>query len=295
MTGKQPFEAVVTQHGATVLRVCRAVLGPADADDAWSETFLSAMKAYPDLPADANVEAWLVTIAHRKAIDVTRAAARRAIPVADTPDKVAADAAAGPVSGLDSDLADAVAGLPAKQKQAVAYHYLAGLPYADVAGIVGASADAVAAPPPTASPPSGAPIRAPLQRKKSPMNADDLARDLARAFPGTPDDLRRLHNRLAAAAERDGILDVAYRTVDSPVGPLLLAATDAGWSGSPMPAKVTTLSCRPWPTGSAPVSSMPPPAWTRPHGNSTSTSQDGGAASTCRWTGGYRPGSGAPC
>ena len=71
MTGKSPFETVVSAHGGTVLRVCRAVLGPADADDAWSETFLSAMKAYPGLPADANVEAWLVTIAHRKAIDVT--------------------------------------------------------------------------------------------------------------------------------------------------------------------------------------------------------------------------------
>jgi methylated-DNA-[protein]-cysteine S-methyltransferase len=52
--------------------------------------------------------------------------------------------------------------------------------------------------------------------------------DLTRAFPDTPGQLRRLHERLAAAAERDGILDVAYRTVDSPVGPLLLAATDAG-------------------------------------------------------------------
>jgi len=76
----------VAEHGATVLRVCRAVLGPADADDAWSETFLAALKAYPRLPADANVEAWLVTIAHRKAIDVTRAAARRAVPVADVPE-----------------------------------------------------------------------------------------------------------------------------------------------------------------------------------------------------------------
>jgi methylated-DNA-[protein]-cysteine S-methyltransferase len=46
------------------------------------------------------------------------------------------------------------------------------------------------------------------------MNADDLARDLTRAFHGDPGDLRRLHDRLAAAAERDGILDVAYRTVD---------------------------------------------------------------------------------
>ncbi len=150
MTGKQPFEAVVARHGATVLRVCRAVLGAADADDAWSETFLSAMKAYPDLPDSANVEAWLVTIAHRKAIDVTRAVARRPIPVAQTPGEVAAiDAnragdspASGPESNLDSDLAESVAGLPTRQRQAVAYHYLAGLPYAEVAAIIGGSTDA---------------------------------------------------------------------------------------------------------------------------------------------------------
>src|SRR4029077_7518829 len=126
MTGKHPFETVVATHGARVLRVCRAVLGHADADDAWSETFLSAMKAYPDLPADANVEAWLVTIAHRNAIDVTRAAARRAIPVAETPDPPPGPAAARGTatggSGLvgDDDLAEAITRLPAKQKQAVA-------------------------------------------------------------------------------------------------------------------------------------------------------------------------------
>jgi DNA-directed RNA polymerase specialized sigma24 family protein len=78
----QPFEKVVEQHGGTVLRVCRVVLGVHDAEDAWSETFLAAMRAYPDLPDDANTEAWLVTIAHRKAIDVllggTADAARRA-------------------------------------------------------------------------------------------------------------------------------------------------------------------------------------------------------------------------
>jgi RNA polymerase sigma factor (sigma-70 family) len=142
MRGKQPFEAVVTRHGPTVLRVCRAVLGPADADDAWSETFLAAMRAYPELAADANVEAWLVTIAHRKAIDITRAAARRAVPVAQPPDDAVAPGADGALDGLDSDLAGAVARLPAKQKQAVAYHYLAGLPYADIAAIIGGSADA---------------------------------------------------------------------------------------------------------------------------------------------------------
>lgn len=60
------------------------------------------------------------------------------------------------------------------------------------------------------------------------MNANEFIRDLRRAFPGDPGDLPRLRARLAAAAQRDGILDVAYRTIDSPVGPLLLAATEAG-------------------------------------------------------------------
>jgi RNA polymerase sigma factor (sigma-70 family) len=140
MTGKQPFEAVVSAHGATVLRVCRAVLGPADADDAWSETFLSALSAYPGLPADANVEAWLVTIAHRKAIDVTRAAARRAIPVSEPPEIPAEPDGHDPELG--DDLADALGRLPSKQKQAVSYHYLAGLPYADIAAIIGGTTDA---------------------------------------------------------------------------------------------------------------------------------------------------------
>ncbi len=138
MTPKLPFETVVSRHGATVLRVCRAVLGPVDADDAWSETFLAALRAYPDLPADANVEAWLVTIAHRKAIDVTRAAARHAVPTAEPPEvrtSPAADAA-------DLDLSQALARLPAKQKHAVVYHYLGGLRYAEIATIVGGTADA---------------------------------------------------------------------------------------------------------------------------------------------------------
>jgi len=52
--------------------------------------------------------------------------------------------------------------------------------------------------------------------------------DLAALYPVDDGDLARLHARLAAAAERDDALDVAYRTVDSPVGPLLIAATSVG-------------------------------------------------------------------
>jgi DNA-directed RNA polymerase specialized sigma24 family protein len=134
----QPFERIVDDHAAMVLRVCRAVLGPhSDADDAWSETFLAAMRAWPDLPDDANVEAWLVTIAHRKSIDIARANQRRAVPVGAVPEKASSIG----VPGTDG-VWDEVRALPDKQRRAVAYHYLAGLPYQEIAEILGGSADA---------------------------------------------------------------------------------------------------------------------------------------------------------
>lgn len=135
----KPFEQIVTEYGHTVLRVCRAVLGPTDADDAWSETFLAALRAYPDLPADANVEAWLVTIAHRKAIDVIRAAARRPVAVDPLPER---PSPSGGADDWDGDLWAALSALPYKQRTAVAYHYLAGLPYREVAAITGGTTDA---------------------------------------------------------------------------------------------------------------------------------------------------------
>jgi DNA-directed RNA polymerase specialized sigma24 family protein len=136
---KQPFEKIVADHGATVLRVCRVLLAGPDADDAWSETFLAALRAYPGLPETANIEAWLVTIAHRKAIDMLRARRRHPIPVTDLPEGPAT--AGGPGTG-DSGLWQAVRELPDKQQQAVAYHYVAGLPYAEIAEILGGTTDA---------------------------------------------------------------------------------------------------------------------------------------------------------
>jgi DNA-directed RNA polymerase specialized sigma24 family protein len=136
---KQPFEKVVEGHGATVLRVCRVLLAGPDADDAWSETFLAALRAYPGLPETANVEAWLVTIAHRKAIDVLRARRRHPVPVGELPE---GPAGAGVPGTGDSGLWEAVRELPDKQRQAVAYHYVAGLPYAEIAGILGGTTEA---------------------------------------------------------------------------------------------------------------------------------------------------------
>lgn len=135
----EPFERVVERYGPVVLRVCRAVLGPVAAEDAWSETFLAALQAYPGLRPDSNVEAWLVTIAHRKAIDQARARARQAIPAGELPELPGNDGIPG---AAGHDLWAAVGALPVKQRACVAYHYLAGLPYAEVARIVGGTPEA---------------------------------------------------------------------------------------------------------------------------------------------------------
>ncbi len=114
------------------------LIGPIDAEDAWSETFLAALRAYPALRAGSNVKAWLITIAHRKAIDQTRARARRPIPVDSLPERPAPSEE----HRWDGDLWSAMQALPFKQRVAVAYHYVAGMPYADVAALTGGSQDA---------------------------------------------------------------------------------------------------------------------------------------------------------
>jgi methylated-DNA-[protein]-cysteine S-methyltransferase len=58
-------------------------------------------------------------------------------------------------------------------------------------------------------------------------NPDQHLADLL-APPPLDDDLAALHATLTAQAEAAGLLDIAYRTLDTPVGTLLLAATPAG-------------------------------------------------------------------
>ena len=142
----QPFEAIVAEHGAVVMRVCRALLGPVEAEDAWSETFLAALRSYPSLRVGSNVRGWLVTIAHNKAVDQIRLRGRVPVPAGEVAgrmaDRVADGVAAGsPAAGsgaepFDTELQDALAGLPPKQRGAVVYRYLADLPYAEVAELL---------------------------------------------------------------------------------------------------------------------------------------------------------------
>lgn len=65
----------------------------------------------------------------------------------------------------------------------------------------------------------------PMSDNNVPVLPEGLRAGLEEIGAGT---LERLHARLAAAAANRHLVDVSYRTVDSPLGPLLLAATERG-------------------------------------------------------------------
>lgn len=134
LTTNPAFELVVRRHGTTVLRMCTALLGPgADAQDAWSETFLAALRAYPGLAKGANLEAWLITIARHKAIDILRA--NHPVPVGQLPETVGLPEGLGQLELLES-----LGSLSELQRKVIGYHYLLGFPYADIPAYLGGSA-----------------------------------------------------------------------------------------------------------------------------------------------------------
>ena len=65
-----PFQKLLDEHGSDVLGFLVASVGPHDAEDCFQETFIAALRAYPRLEHTHNLRSWLLTIAHRKAIEL---------------------------------------------------------------------------------------------------------------------------------------------------------------------------------------------------------------------------------
>jgi RNA polymerase sigma factor (sigma-70 family) len=135
-----PFQRFLDAHRDTVWRFLVSSVGPVDAEDCFQETFVAALRAYPELRADSNLRAWVLTIAHRKALDAHRARARRAVPVEEVAAIDGREAAAAPLR--DQALWDAVEELPARQRSAVVLRYVADLPHRDIASAIGCSEEA---------------------------------------------------------------------------------------------------------------------------------------------------------
>src|SRR3954466_10294395 len=147
-----PFERFLDAQGPTVMRFLVAAVGPEHADDAYQETFLSALRAYPRVRDDGRLDRWILRIASRTAIDHHRARARQGgarrprgrarqgEPRATAPDRPLA----GPEPPDDALLA-AVAALPPKQRAAVVLRHLLDRPYPEIAEILGSTEEAARA------------------------------------------------------------------------------------------------------------------------------------------------------
>ncbi len=133
-----PFQRFFEQHREPVWRYLVAAVGPLHADDAFQETFLAALRAYDRRCAGTSASAWVMTSAHNKAMDHHRAAARRAVPVAELPEVAQHDH--GPAS--DAGAWARVRTLPPKQRAALTLRYAADLTHAEVARALGCSEEA---------------------------------------------------------------------------------------------------------------------------------------------------------
>jgi RNA polymerase sigma factor (sigma-70 family) len=139
-----PFQVLIDEHAADVMAVLRAAVGRDGAEDCFQETFLSALRAYPQLEDGRNLRGWLVTIAHRKAIDHHRARGRGALPVAEIDEMAGTGVEPEFDPGLDGSegVWAAVGALPPKQRAAVTLRYASDLPHAEIAVALGCSPEA---------------------------------------------------------------------------------------------------------------------------------------------------------
>jgi RNA polymerase sigma-70 factor (ECF subfamily) len=124
-----PFESFYAEHKDPVFAHLRRLLG-SSAEDAFQETFLRALRAYPELRHGRHLRAWVFTIATRVAVDERR---RRA-PAAGVPELGGDDAR--PAYAELEHLAD---DLPATERAAVVLRYGYDLPFADIAAALGST------------------------------------------------------------------------------------------------------------------------------------------------------------
>jgi RNA polymerase sigma factor (sigma-70 family) len=129
-----PFQTLIDEHAAAVMAVLRGAVGREGAEDAFQETFLAALRAYPKLRDARNLRGWLVTIAHRKAIDHHRARGRAPLPVAGVREDPVFDP-----DPADGEVWTAVAALPPKQRAAVTLRFASDLPHEEIAAALGCS------------------------------------------------------------------------------------------------------------------------------------------------------------
>jgi RNA polymerase sigma factor (sigma-70 family) len=130
-----PFERFYEEQRDAVFAHLRRLLGDG-AEDAFQDTFLRALRAYPELRDGRHLRAWVFTIATHVAIDETRRRRPRGeLPTGSalaTEDSLPPHLELGPLTDE----------LPPKERAAVVLRYGFDLPYDEIAAALGSSEDA---------------------------------------------------------------------------------------------------------------------------------------------------------
>jgi RNA polymerase sigma factor (sigma-70 family) len=128
-----PFERFYEAWSGEILACLRRRLAPADAEDAFQETFLRALRSYDRLEHGRDLRAWAYTIAERVAIDLHR---RR------RPTEPEHEPAASDERPAYAQLEHLAGELPATERAAVVLRYGYDLSYAQIGVALGSSEDA---------------------------------------------------------------------------------------------------------------------------------------------------------
>jgi RNA polymerase sigma-70 factor (ECF subfamily) len=153
MMGQAAFDAMVSAHHEEICRYLRRLIRAAgDAEDLSQETFLRAYRAYRSLPKDANVRAWLFSIATNLAKNHFRSETRRrrAYGEAQMAARGALDGDGAPEAVLVSRetgaaVEEIVQRLPLKQRLAFMQRKMHGLDYEAIAESLGCSPESARA------------------------------------------------------------------------------------------------------------------------------------------------------
>ena len=131
-----PFERFYAEHRGEILRYLVRALGRDAAEDAFQETFIRALRGYPQLTHGRHLRAWVFTIAERVVADEARRARPR--PAGDQlPETPILDG-----RPPHRELEHLIGELPPTERTAVALRYGYDLAYGDIGAALGSSEEA---------------------------------------------------------------------------------------------------------------------------------------------------------
>jgi RNA polymerase sigma factor (sigma-70 family) len=138
----QPFQAFFAAQRGAVLRLLVGMVGPDDAEDCFQETFLKALRAWPPADVHGRLDSWVLTIAHRTALDLLRTRGRE-VATDVVPEQPVVGEDERVLAALDAhELWDAVAGLAPMQRATVVLRAVLDYSHAQSAAVLDTSEDA---------------------------------------------------------------------------------------------------------------------------------------------------------